>query len=139
MEISKTPNDIEAEQRVLGAILLDNKTLKKARHILVADDFFRERHRLIFLAMTTLADRNEPQDLITLTNELKHMRVHNCFAGRDRSGLELVEGAQYLGSLIDAVPTGDDIERDAKVVKVASKLRAQIQEAMDKAIELMGR
>ncbi|MFZ0887748.1 MAG: DnaB-like helicase N-terminal domain-containing protein, partial [Candidatus Binataceae bacterium] len=61
------PQNIEAEQSVLGAILLLNEAINQALEILVPEDFYRESHRQIFRAMAELTDKNQPVDAITLT------------------------------------------------------------------------
>src|ERR1700683_2833766 len=61
------PQNIEAEQSVLGAVLLENEAINQALEILTADDFYRETHREIFRAMMDLSDHNQPVDAITLT------------------------------------------------------------------------
>jgi replicative DNA helicase len=65
------PQNLEAEQSVLGAILIDNNALPKSIEILDPEDFYKPSHRKIFYAMTELFDKNEPIDLITLTDYLK--------------------------------------------------------------------
>jgi len=65
------PQNVEAEQSILSAILIENNTLPEVLEILSDEDFYREAHRKIFKAMVELFERNEPADLITLTNLLK--------------------------------------------------------------------
>src|SRR5262249_60376695 len=65
------PQSLDAEQSVLGGILLDNGALDRLAEILHADDFYREAHRKVFRAMQALSERNEPVDLITLPEELR--------------------------------------------------------------------
>jgi len=65
------PQNIEAEQSVLGAILLDNDAINKALEILGPEDFYREAHKKIFMRMCELSEKNEAIDLITLTEALK--------------------------------------------------------------------
>ena len=65
------PQNIEAEQSVVGAILLDNDAINQAIEILTAENFYRESHREIFRAMAALTDRNQPVDAITLTDALR--------------------------------------------------------------------
>jgi replicative DNA helicase len=84
--------------------------------ILDADDFYREAHRKIFNALINLSERDEPADLITLTNEL-----------REIDQLDSIGGASYLASLIDSVPTAANIQYYAKIVKEKAILRKLIQ------------
>src|SRR3989304_1079847 len=81
------PQNIEAEQSILGGILLDNQALNSVLEILEAKDFYNEAHRRIFVAIIDLSDRNEPTDLITLTNILKKKKQ-----------LDAVGGMAYLAS-----------------------------------------
>src|SRR5215831_10666568 len=88
------PQRLEAEQSVLGGILLDNTALDRLAEVLQPDDFYREAHRKIFRGMQRLSERNEPVDLITLSEEL-----------RGRGELADIGGAAYLGELAERVPT----------------------------------
>jgi replicative DNA helicase len=110
------PQHIEAEQSVLGGILIENEAINRVTEILDADDFYRDAHRKIFNALINLSERDEPADLITLTNELRKM-----------DQLDAIGGASYLASLIDSVPTAANIEYYAKIVKEKAILRKLIQ------------
>ena len=110
------PQHIEAEQSVLGGILIENYAINKVMEMLKPDDFYRESHRKIYEALIVLSERDEPADSITLTNELKN------------SGhLDSVGGVSYVASLIDLVPTAANIEYYAKIVKEKAILRKLIQ------------
>ena len=65
------PQNLEAEQSVLGGILIENEAINRVMEILDPDDFYRDAHRKIFNALINLSERDEPADLITLTNELR--------------------------------------------------------------------
>jgi len=110
------PQNTEAEQSVLGGILIENEAINKVMEIVTTDDFYRDAHRKIFHALINLSERDEPADLITLTNELRKM-----------DQLDSVGGASYLASLIDSVPTAANIEYYAKIVKEKAILRNLIQ------------
>ena len=110
------PQHIEAEQSVLGGILIENEAINRVTEILDADDFYRDAHRKIFDALINLSERDEPSDLITLTNELRKI-----------DQLDSVGGASYLATLIDSVPTAANIEYYAKIVKEKAILRKLIQ------------
>jgi replicative DNA helicase len=114
------PQNTEAEQSVLGGILIENEAFNKVVEILNCEDFYRESHRKIFKSMISLSEKNEPSDLITLTNELKYKNL-----------LEEVGGASYLTSLIDSVPTAANIEYYARIVREKSILRKLIQAATE--------
>lgn len=110
------PQSLEAEQSVLGSILLDNEAAYQVAEILQEKDFYRENHRQIFSAILSLLDRDEPADLITLTNELKQ-----------KGDLAQVGGVTYLAQIVEAVPTAANIEYYAKIVKDKAILREVIQ------------
>ena len=110
------PQNLEAEQSVLGGILIENYSINKVVEVLKPDDFYREAHRKIYKALIDLSERDEPADLITLTNEL-----------RNNDHLDSIGGASYVASLIDSVPTAANIEYYAKIVKEKSILRKLIQ------------
>jgi replicative DNA helicase len=110
------PQNVEAEQSVLGGILIENESINKVMEVLTADDFYRDAHRRIFNALISLSERDEPADLITLTNELRKI-----------DQLDSIGGASYLASLIDSVPTAANIEYYAKIVKEKAILRKLIQ------------
>ena len=110
------PQHIEAEQSILGGILIENEAINRVTEILDGDDFYREAHRKIFNALINLSERDEPADLITLTNELRKI-----------DQLDSIGGASYLASLIDSVPTAANIQYYAKIVKEKAILRKLIQ------------
>jgi replicative DNA helicase len=106
------PQNLEAEQSVLGSILLDNEALYQVAEILQEKDFYREAHRMIFSSIMSLMDRDEPADLVTLTNELKQ-----------KGDLAQVGGVTYLAQVVDAVPTAANVEYYAKIVREKAILR----------------
>jgi replicative DNA helicase len=112
------PQNIEAEQSVLGAILLENDALLKALEILRPDDFYRESHRRIFHGIIELFEKNEPADIITLTETL-----------RTRQCLEHVGGSSYLAELAEKIPTAANIEYYCRIVRQKSILRSLITSA----------
>jgi replicative DNA helicase len=114
------PQNIEAEQSVLGGILIENEAINKVMEILTFDDFYRDAHSRIFNALISLSERDEPADLITLTNELRKI-----------DQLDSIGGASYLASLIDSVPTAANIEYYAKIVKEKAILRKLIETSTD--------
>jgi replicative DNA helicase len=110
------PQNVEAEQSILGGILIENDAINKVTEILTPDDFYRDAHRKIYNALINLTERDEPADLVTLTNELRKLNQ-----------LDAVGGASYVASLIDSVPTAANIEYYAKIVKEKAILRKLIQ------------
>ncbi|HLB95091.1 MAG TPA: replicative DNA helicase [Nitrospiria bacterium] len=121
LPISKLPpQNVEAEQSVLGAILLDNNALNKALEILNPDDFYKEAHKRIFKTILDLNERNETIDLITLTDYLK-----------GRNELEQIGGASYLTSLVNSVPTAANVRQHSKIIHEKALLRNLINVATE--------
>ena len=109
------PQNLQAEQCVLGSILLHQGALVKILEIVTPEDFYRDAHKLIFSAMVVLFEKNEPQDIITVTNILK-----------DRNQLEHVGGPAYLSTLTDIVPVAANITYYAQIIRTKSILRRLI-------------
>jgi len=114
------PQNIEAEQSILGGILLDNEVFHRVLEVLNEDDFYHAAHRKVFLSMIELYENNEPVDLITLTNALKN-----------KNQLDEIRGVSYLTSLVDSIPTTANISYYAKIVKEKSILRRLINKAAE--------
>ncbi|ACB86456.1 replicative DNA helicase [Natranaerobius thermophilus] len=109
------PQNIEAEQSVLGAMLLDGEAISSVTEFLRPGDFYKEAHEKIFRAVVSLAENNEPVDLVTLSEQL-----------RNEGLLEEVGGASYLADLANAVPTAAHVHYYAKIVEEKSLLRQLI-------------
>jgi len=114
------PQNMEAEQSVLGGILIENGAIHKVMEILTPDDFYRDSHKKIFNSLLDLSERDEPADLITLTHELRKI-----------DKLDSIGGASYVASLIDSIPTAANIEYYARIVKEKAILRKLIEAATD--------
>jgi len=112
------PNSVDAEQSILSAVLIDNQVLPEVLEVLSPQDFYREIHGKIFKAMVDLFERNEPADLITLTNLLKQ-----------QGQLEAVGGASYLADLVDVVPMAVNAHQYAKIVQEKAILRRLIEQS----------
>lgn len=112
------PQNTEAEQAVLGAILLDSDALITAMERVATEDFYRPSHQRIYETMLELSDENEPIDLITLTARLQ-----------DKGVLEDIGGVSYLSDLASAVPTSANIDYYAQIVEEKSMLRRLIRAA----------
>ncbi|MCL0061186.1 replicative DNA helicase [Thermodesulfovibrionales bacterium] len=112
------PQNIEAEQSVLGAIILDNEALPKAIEALSPDDFYKEAHRRLYKSIIALFERSEPIDIVTLTDYL-----------RKSDEIEAVGGISYLSYLANSIPTSANIRYHAKIVSEKSMLRALIRTA----------
>ncbi|QGP92129.1 Replicative DNA helicase [Neomoorella glycerini] len=118
-ELEKVPpQSLEAEQSVLGAIMLDREALLAVLEILKVEDFYREAHRLIYRAILDLNERGEAVDLLTVTEEL-----------RRQGQLEVAGGAAYLTSLTGDVPSVANAGYYARLVAEKATLRALVQAA----------
>lgn len=109
------PQDTEAEQAVLGAMLIDPEAVPRAIELLRAEDFYRPAHRLVFEVMMDLFDRSSAVDVVTVVASLRQ-------SGR----LDAVGGAAYLAELQDAVPTSANIAYHARIVADRALLRSLI-------------
>lgn len=112
------PQNIEAEQSVLGAVFLSKEALHTALEILKPEDFYKTAHQRIFQTMLDLYEKGEPVDLVTVTAELQDQKV-----------LEEVGGVTYLTNLASAVPTAANVEYYARIVEEKSLLRRLIRTA----------
>jgi len=112
------PQSIEAEQSVLGALLIDRDAVTEVAELLRPDDFYRRQHATIYGAVLALFERREPVDLVTVSEVL------------ERDGdLESVGGSAYLGSLINLTPTAVNAVHYARIVERKAVLRNLISAA----------
>ena len=117
MPVAKIPpNDIEAEQAVLGSMLTDKDAVISAIEVLKKEDFYREDNKAIFEAMISLYNRPEPIDIITVKDELLSI-----------GKFDVVGGLEYLADLPEKVPTTANVERYIKIVEEKSILRNLIK------------
>ncbi|RMG91684.1 MAG: replicative DNA helicase [Chloroflexi bacterium] len=112
------PHSIEAEEAVLGSLLIDPDAIFDVSSFLRPDAFYRVQNRWVYEAILSLSDRREPIDFVTLTEEL-----------RRREQLEEVGGEAYIISLINAVPTSINARNYARLVEAAALRRKMIQAA----------
>jgi replicative DNA helicase len=112
------PQNIEAEQAVLGAIFLEPSALTVASEILIPEDFYRASHQKIFNVMLDLNDQGKAVDLVTVTEELAAAKL-----------IEDIGGVSYLSDLSGSVPTAANIEYYARIVEEKSLLRRLIRTA----------
>ncbi|MGC9456277.1 MAG: replicative DNA helicase [Halothiobacillaceae bacterium] len=110
------PHSDEAEQAVLGGLMLDNQAWERVEGLLVETDFYRYSHQLLFRGINELTDRNQPYDVITLAEWLEQ-----------HDWLETIGGTSYLGSLLEAVPTAVNIGAYAHIVRENAILRQLIE------------
>jgi replicative DNA helicase len=109
------PHNIEAEQSVIGSLLIDRDAIIRVASMLKADDFFFGANGTIYQAIIDLYNRREPTDFITLSDELQR---------RDR--LDQIGGIAYLSSLLNLVPTAVHVEYYGKIVERTATLRRLI-------------
>ncbi|WP_019120864.1 replicative DNA helicase [Brevibacillus massiliensis] len=112
------PQNLEAEQSVLGAVFLAREALITAVEILRPEDFYKTAHQRIFKTMLDLYEKGEPVDLVTVTAELQ-----------DHKLLEEIGGVSYLTDLARSVPTAANIEYYARIVEEKALLRRLIRTA----------
>ncbi len=110
------PQNIEAEQAVLGSILLKSDVFGTVLETLKPQDFYKESHRLIYNAMIDLFDQNEPQDLLTVSNLLNNTNK-----------MEQIGGPMYLASLTSLVPVTANIGSYSKIIREKAVLRKLIE------------
>ncbi len=117
MDIGKVPpNDAEAEEAVLGCMLLDKEAVYQALETLKPEDFYREENKLIYSAMVNLYGRSEPVDLITVKEELVSL-----------GKFEVCGGLEYIADLPEKVPTTANVDKYIKIVEEKSILRSLIK------------
>lgn len=112
------PQNLEAEQAVLGAILLNGDSLVTVMERIQSDDFYKASHQQIFEAMVELAEGNQPVDLVTLTARLQ-----------DKQQLEEVGGVSYLADVANSVPTAANVDYYSQIIEEKSMLRRLIRTA----------
>jgi replicative DNA helicase len=125
------PHSLEAEQSVLGGLLLDNAAIDKIGDLLFAADFYNDAHRSIFEVISSLIADNKPADVVTVAEALGSLKK-----------LDYVGGMAYLGALVENVPTAANIRRYAEIVRERSILRrlaAAGGEIADTAYNPLGR
>ncbi len=110
------PQNIEAEMSLLGSMLISPDAVYRCIELLNGQSFYREPHRKVFSAMQELFGRDEAIDLVTITEQL-----------RRGGNLEAVGGASYLTGLMDGVPTSENVEYYAKIVREKAVLRNMIK------------
>src|SRR5438128_5378677 len=125
------PHSLEAEQSVLGGLLLENPAADRIGDILGADDFYSDAHRVVFNAIMSLIADNKPADVVTVGEMLSSLKK-----------LDYVGGMTYLGALVENVPTAANIRRYAEIVReraILRRLAAAGGEIAEAAYHPMGR
>ncbi|AHX75781.1 replicative DNA helicase [Streptococcus agalactiae] len=119
-ELRVQPQDLLAEQAVLGSIFISPEELIMVREFISPDDFYKYSHKVIFRAMITLADRNDAIDAATVRNILD-----------DQGDLQNIGGLGYIVELVNSVPTSANAEFYAKIVSEKAMLRDIISKLTD--------
>ncbi len=110
--VSAPPHSLEAEQSVIGGLILENNAWDRIADILTAEDFYRHEHKLIFRAIATLINDSRPADVVTLQEQLERM-----------DALENIGGFGYLITLVQNTPSAANIRRYAEIVRERSVIR----------------
>ena len=114
------PHSIEAEQSILGGLLIDNKAIDRIAGQVSASDFYRNDHRIIFTHISKLIDNNDPADIVTVAESLEQ-----------NAELTKVGGVAYLGLVAENTPTAFNISGYAKIVRERSIMRNLVEVGSD--------
>ncbi|MBU1092807.1 replicative DNA helicase [Patescibacteria group bacterium] len=114
------PQNIDVEKSLLGSLLLDKDAIIKVADILVPNDFYEERHGIVFATMLALYEKMRPIDVVTLSNALK-----------DEKKLDKIGGASYLTNLAGSLPSTASVVHYAEIIKEKSTLRSLISAGAD--------
>ena len=109
------PHSIEAEQSLIGGLMLDHKSWDKVADVVTAGDFYRKDHRLIFAAIASLAESANPSDVVTVSEHLDN-----------RGELEAAGGLEYLATLANETPGAANARSYARILRERSMLRSLI-------------
>ncbi len=115
-QIKLPPHSVEAEQSVLGGLLLESSAMDKISDLVMAEDFYRHEHRLIFSQIVRLTELSKPIDVITVAEALE-------IAGE----LDKVGGLPYLGGLAQNVPSAANVRRYGEIVRERSIMRKLVE------------
>ncbi len=114
------PQNIEAEQSLLGGLLIDPESMNKVADIVTPTDFYKDSHGKIFSLMTDLYERNDAIDIITISS-----------LARDKGMLEAIGGVTYLNILVDIMPSAANIAHYAKMIRDKSLVRKTMNVATE--------
>jgi len=114
------PQNIDAEQAVLGAMLIKKEAIAEVSQILRPEDFYRDAHKIVYEAMLTLFNKNEPADIVTVSEYLNNENL-----------MEKVGGVTFITALANTVPTAANVTYHAKIVREKADLRHLINTATD--------
>ena len=110
------PHSVEAEQSVLGAVMLDHRAWERIADAVSAEDFYRADHRLIFKTLAKLVERDQPPDAITVGEQLER-----------QNQLDAAGGLAYIAQLVEATPSAANVRAYAGIVRDNSMLRQLIE------------
>ena len=125
MQEKLIPQNIEAEQNVLSALLIDKKAISTVAEKLRVEDFYRASHQVIYRAILALYGRNEPIDIVTVAEELKNMNK-----------IDDIGGISYITMLANIAPTAANVKYHAQIVAKKAALRQMVESGT--AIAAMG-
>ncbi|MFZ2154127.1 MAG: replicative DNA helicase [Candidatus Moraniibacteriota bacterium] len=123
-ELRVPPNNVEAEQSILGSLMLDKDAIVKIADFLLPVDFYKHTHQVIFEVMLSLYENREPIDVLSISNKLDEV-----------GKLENIGGSSYIASLVNIVPSAAHVIHYAKVVQKKAMLRRLIS-AADHIVEM---
>ena len=118
LQLKVPPHSVEAEQSLLGALLLDNQAFDRVADLITGEDFYRDDHRRIWRHIAKLAEANRPADVVTVSESI------DASEDKDKTG-----GAAYLGALAQNTPSALNIRRYAELVRERSVQRRLAQVA----------
>ena len=110
------PHSIEAEESVIGGVLLDNEAYDRVADVIRVEDFYVERHARVFSALASLSESAQPMDVVTVAERLKQ-----------RGEIERIGGVAFLLELSERVPTAANVEHYARIIKERATLRRLIR------------
>jgi replicative DNA helicase len=114
------PQNLEAEESILGGLLVDPESINKIVDLINAEDFYKDAHGKIYNAMIGLYEKNEPIDIVTVSS-----------SARDKGILDKIGGVTYLNTLVDLMPSAANITQYAKMVREKALLRNLINVATE--------
>ncbi|MEK9154734.1 MAG: replicative DNA helicase [Patescibacteria group bacterium] len=120
MNIKLPPQDLEAERAVLGALMIDKSAIIKVADLITADDFYQPAHSKIYDCVVELFEKNEPIDILSITNRLRH-----------KKRLEEVGGSSYLTELVNSTTTSAHITHFSKIIRSKKVLRDLVAASSD--------
>ena len=120
MAVKQIPNDVIAEQSVLGSMMLSKTAIEKATEKLFPKSFYLEKHQILFDAITKLYDKKVPVDLTTLGSELASEKKVND-----------IGGMEYIADLLSMVPSAANVDYYIKIVEDNYVLRSVIETSTD--------